>query len=349
MTVRTASVDVARGALMLYIVSIIHGLFWFGWLSESIRSAFLFEIPCLFIVSGYAYFLYENAPGRRGPLQGLCTYFSFLAARSSRILVPYFAYALVCLTICIVLRGSHGMAQCDIGSIVFAWLNPVTAGLGYSFGTLSLHLWFIAPFLAVTAALPFLTKISFPARIPLWGWMIGFSLVIQCLSVIQFPGSGFLQSIVTFSIWAIFGYHAARQAGKLGYRDYLPVFFLACSILLASRLVHPEPFSLNMTKNKFPPNFAFFIFNCAWISLLLILITRLDIRWINKLSTAIWLKPFIASGYSIYLWQGIGYTAAIYLGRILGLRISIVWICAVILSTILGILAAPIEKFRIRR
>jgi fucose 4-O-acetylase-like acetyltransferase len=348
MTARTASVDVARGALMLYIVSIIHGLFWFGWLSESVRSAFLFEIPCLFIVSGYAYFLYENAPGRLSPLQGFSTYLSFLAARCSRILVPYFAYAIVCLTICIFLRGSQGMAECSIGNIVFAWLNPMIAGLGYSMGTLSLHLWFIAPFLAVTAALPFLTKIRLPTRIPLWGFMIGFSLVIHFLSLTQFPGSGFLQSIVNFSIWAIFGFHAARQAGKLGYRDYLPVFFFASFILLASRLIHPEPFSLNMTKNKFPPNFAFFIFNCAWVSLLLMLSTLLDSRWIIKLSNAIWLKPFITSGYSIYLWQGVGYTAGIHLGRVLGLPISIVWVVAIVLSTMLGMLAAPLERIRIR-
>jgi hypothetical protein len=349
MTGRTASVDVVRGAILLYIVTISHSIFWLELLPESIGSAFLFEIQCLFIVSGHAYFLYEHAPGRRSPLQGYRTYFSFLITRCSRILIPYFAYAVFCMTICILLRGSHGMPEVSIGPIVFAWLNPMIAGVGYSiYGMLTLHLWFIAPFLTVTAVLPFLTKIRFPTKIPLWGYMIGFSLLIQLLSFVRFSGGYFLKFVVWYSIWAIFGYHAAKPEVKLGYRDYLPVFLIACSILLASRLFNPEPFSLNMQNNKFPPNFAYFIFTCAWVSLLLMLIPLLDTRWIEKLSTAIWFRPFIVNGYSIFLWQGVGYTVGSYLGEILGLRIIVVWCIAVILSTIFGILAGPIERLRIR-
>ena len=64
MKTRTTSVDVARGALMLYIVFVVHGIFWLKLLPQSIQSIssiILFEMPCLFIVSGYSYFLYPES------------------------------------------------------------------------------------------------------------------------------------------------------------------------------------------------------------------------------------------------------------------------------------------------
>ena len=56
---RIHNLDTVRGVLMLYIVGIIHGQFWLNLipLPQWASSLMLFEMPAIFIVSGYAYAL----------------------------------------------------------------------------------------------------------------------------------------------------------------------------------------------------------------------------------------------------------------------------------------------------
>ena len=237
----------------------------------------------------------------------------------------------------------------SLGRLASSWLNPINAGSGYyDIGMLNWHLWFIAPFLAVTTFLPFLAKIRLSVKIPLWIFMLGFALLIHLISLARFQGSELIQNTIFYSIWATLGYHLAKS--KIGFtrRDYLPVLFISLTILISPFILSPGLFSLNMQDNKFPPNSVFFIFSCAWVSFLLMLTPLLNAQVINKLSTRIWFRPFILNGYSIYLWQGAGYTAAVYLGNKLDLSIFIVWFGALFLTVFFGFLAGPIERLRIR-
>jgi peptidoglycan/LPS O-acetylase OafA/YrhL len=345
-TARAVSVDVARGALMLYIVLIIHGAFWLHLLPQEVRYALLFEMPCIFIISGYAYSLYENSPGRIKPLQSQSHYLSFLTARITRILVPYYLYALVCLIIYLILIHSFTRQGASVWQVAASWLNPLNFGDGYSFGRLNGHLWFIAPFLAVTAMLPWLCKIPVFTKLPLWGYMAGGILLMYFCS---FLNSYFLKTTIFYFIWAAFGYHLAKPEVKLGVRDYLPVFLFSLLVLVMSQLITPAPFSLNMQANKFPPNAVFFMFSCAWISLLLMLMPSLDKQWLEKLSETGWFKPFITYGYSIYLWQGLGFTMAISAGEQFKMPAIIVLFAGLAITIGLGVLAGPMERLRIRR
>lgn len=79
---RIHNLDTARGILMLYIVGIIHGLFWLKLIPQWASSLMLFEMPAIFIVSGYAYFLYENSMFNETQHQlSIKAYVLFLAAR----------------------------------------------------------------------------------------------------------------------------------------------------------------------------------------------------------------------------------------------------------------------------
>jgi uncharacterized membrane protein len=106
---------------------------------------------------------------------------------------------------------------------------------------------------------------------------------------------------------------------------------------------------LNMHVNKFPPNGIFFLFSCLWVSLFLFLSVK--VSWFlvtfKKLGDGIWLRPFITAGYSIYLWQGIGYTVAIQVGKAAHIPILAVWLLALGISVGLGLLAAPAERVRL--
>jgi len=60
------------------------------------------------------------------------------------------------------------------------------------------------------------------------------------------------------------------------------------------------------------------------------------------------LKPFIRSGYSIYLWQGRGYSAAAALGRPMGWSPYLIWPLAIAITIGVGLLMSPIERVRVR-
>ena len=51
---RDIGLDAARGALMAYIVIIIHGVFWLGVIPTGPGSWLLFEMPPVFIITGVA-------------------------------------------------------------------------------------------------------------------------------------------------------------------------------------------------------------------------------------------------------------------------------------------------------
>lgn len=95
---RVRNVDTARGMLILYIVFVIHGVFWLDLLPQLIASMLLFEMPSLFVVSGYSYYLYEKSRNSSGDNEfSIKYYISFLISRCTRILVPYFIYATFCI------------------------------------------------------------------------------------------------------------------------------------------------------------------------------------------------------------------------------------------------------------
>ena len=73
-----------------------------------------------------------------------------------------------------------------------------------------------------------------------------------------------------------------------------------------------------------------------------------DAKWIEGLAQAPWLAPFIRSGYSIYLWQGLGYTVASLIGRPNHWNVFAIWIAAIALTVALGMLASPLERLRLR-
>lgn len=327
---RDASLDVARGALMAYMVIVIHGVFWLRLLPEAPASILLFEMPPIFMIAGAAYFLSEH----NKPTQ----YLTFLLRRASRILIPYWIYALICAAIMLALGGG------PIATLI-TWLNPVTAGAGHSALMLNWHLWFVPLFLGVTALMPLVTNLNIKA--PLWLLAIGAALITHLADFIDTTPVGAIQMIVFYTIWAGFGFALAANPKRFTARDYIIVLALSLAALFA--LFIASPATLNMQANKFPPTAIFFIFSSAWMSGFMLILPRLDRAWITSLAQSPLLRPFISAGYSIYLWQGLGYSAALIFGRWAGLNDLIVWPIAIAITLALGLLASPLERVRFRR
>ena len=347
---RNQTIDVVRGLLMLYIVFIIHGLFWVGLLPKIARSPILFEMPLIFLISGYALYLAEsNKKGKEQP-SGFKQYLKFMLARLSRILLPYFAYAIVCIVICFVYSQYDSQSTWQFSQIVAAWLNPFADRSHYTFDYLNGHLWFIPPFLLVTAVLPLAIKLKLPIHIPLWILMAGATAAIYILSLCDFPASYLLKSVSFYLLWAVFGYHIANLGISAYKTKYLKIAIISIAALLIIFSLNSDARILDMQNNKFPPNAIFFIFSCLWASIFLTLaiVFQNKSQDFSNLATQWWLKPFIFAGYSIYLWQGVGYSIAIRFGNHFGLPIGVTWLTGLLVTVALGVLASPIERIRIR-
>ena len=346
---RAVDLDVARGALMAWIVVVIHGMFWLRLVPQPIASFALFEMPLIFMIAGGAYFL--STPKARGgptaPAPG--AYLDYVVRRCARILVPYFAYALVCAVIVLAIGGEAPSFQ-NASSAIAAWLNPINGGAGHTMLMLNWHLWFVAPFLIIAALMPLLTPQRIAIGAPLWILAAGAAVFVFVSDRLDTSQIGAVQIIVFYAIWTAFGFALAAAPARFSVRDYALVLALSISALAALLALFPEQVSLNMQTNKFPPNGVFFLFCCAWVSLILILVKLMKL---SAAATALadqpLLQPFMRAGYSIYLWQGLGYSAAALIGRHFAWQPIMIWPLAVVLSVALGCLAAPLERINLNR
>ena len=332
---RDVGLDVARGLLMAYVVIIIHGSFWLGVIPAPANSLLLFEMPLIFIVSGAAF---AHAP-QPTTLRG---YGFYLLSRGVRILAPYWAYTFVAALIVIYAR------QLPPFETIAAWLDPFRTGAGHAYMMLSWHLWFVAPFLAVTALMPLLARWPVWRMAPLWVWACAGALIVLAVDVL-WPRTDMVgRETVTYVLWAVFGFGLGAGAARFATRDYGIALAGALAAMTLALTLYPTHTTAVMQANKFPPNALFFLFSCAWVAVWLIAARMLDAKWIEGLAQAAWLKPFIKSGYSIYLWQGLGYTIASLVGRPNHWNVFVIWLVAIALTVALGMLASPLERLRVR-
>ncbi|MEQ1812466.1 MAG: acyltransferase [Terricaulis sp.] len=343
---RDVGLDLARGLLMAWIVIVIHGTFWLGVIPRGPGAWLLFEMPPIFVITGAAYFLGEGS--KQGRLQP-ANYFDFLMRRGVRIYVPYLAYVFVAALIVTVVKWDGPLTLEEIGARALSWLNPVTRGAGHTWKMLSWHLWFVAPFLIVTALMPLITTKRVPGFAKPWMLAVVAGLVALALARVTFvaPLDELIKNAVFYSFWAAFGFMLAAMPKRWSITDYALVLMLAFAGMIGAAMLQPASVTLDMQHNKFPPNGMFFLFSCAWTAALLIGARLVTPAQSEALSRSPLVRPFMSAGYSIYLWQGVGYSLAAYFGGELGLNIYVIWIVAIALTIALGLLFAPLERIRL--
>ncbi|MBS0386576.1 MAG: acyltransferase [Proteobacteria bacterium] len=331
---RVVGLDVARGLLMAYVVTIIHGSFWLGIIPAPANSILLFEMPLIFIVSGAAF---AHAPQPKT----LRAYGFYLLSRGVRILAPYWAYTFVCALIVIYARGLPTLETLQ------AWLDPFRRAEGHAYMMMSWHLWFVTPFLVVTVLMPWLTRLPVWRMAPLWVWAASGTLIVLAVDTFWLRATELDRESVTYLLWALFGFGLGAGTARFATRDYGVVLVAALAAMAAALTLYPTHVTAVMQSNKFPPNAMFFLFSCAWVAAWLIAARMIDAKRIEALAEAAWVKPFIRSGYSIYLWQGLGYTIASLVGRPNHWNVFAIWALAIALTVVLGVIASPLERLRL--
>lgn len=332
---------------MAWVIVVIHGIFWLGVAPRGPGSLLLFEMPPIFLITGAAYFLGEGAKqGRLKP----ANYFDFLLRRGVRIYVPYAVYVLSAAVLVSAIKWDGELSLAEGAARLWSWLNPVTRGAGHTWKMLSWHLWFVAPFLLVTALMPVFASARLPAFVKPWMLAVSAGLLVWGLGQFTFPApldDQLIKNVVFYSFWAAFGFTLAAMPKRWSVGDYAIVLVFALAGMFAAAWLLPASVTLDMQHNKFPPNAIFFLFSCAWIGVLLICGRLINAGQLNTLAASPLLEPFMRAGYSLYLWQGLAYSLAAYAGGEWGLSIYVVWIAAIVLTVALGLLFAPLERIRL--
>jgi peptidoglycan/LPS O-acetylase OafA/YrhL len=105
--------------------------------------------------------------------------------------------------------------------------------------------------------------------------------------------------------------------------------------------------AINMQKHKFPPTYLFTLFNMIWLSLIFFARDHASESFINSLATQPWIKPFSEYGYSIYMWQGISYSAAFELQKQYDFPLVLTWGVGVLGSILIARPFKGLESIRI--
>lgn len=345
---RNTRVDVLRGMLILYIVCVTHGIFWLQFPFQLLASCFLFEMPAIFMISGYSYYLWEcNLTQPNACQTPLCQYFTFLVSRVSKILIPYFVYAGACI-LTVVTQGTQH-EDIDMVGLLQAWLNPFVYGRGFTVSALNWHLWFIPVFLLITAIFPLTRRIALGTNSSVWCIALAFLGLQIVLQDFSFPAESLVKETLFYLMFTLAGYRLA----KLG-RDIQEIHLVAAASGSAVQMILVFAYTqnldvLNMQRNKFPPNYLFFIFSVFWMSIFLLMGKRWHnlTRKVEKLGTSSYLRPFLSAGYSIYLWQGLAYTVSIRFGSQIEAPPLTVLASSVILSLVLGVAFSFAERIRL--
>ena len=340
-TERNKGIDIARAGLIVYVTVVIHGASQLKLLPGPYWTLLLFEMPCIFMVSGYAYALFESSsrfsltPGR---------YVSFCVKRSMRLLIPYFAYALVCAFIYLVYVYLHagGTDELDVAKIfrvIAVWLSPYHCGRNHTVFSLSAFSWFVLPMWIVTLLLPLVVS-NANFKVSLWPVAL---LTFVVLLLVSNSSLSALSYLVFYFFWAFLGYKLHRDV-VFSRKICLIATAGAAGVLIAGYRffgIH-----LNMQEHKFPPDAVFFTFSIMWVGALLFLLSYIKAeKWHFLLKNPLF-RPFAAYGYSIYLWQGVGYSVSQYLSIKISAFVYIQLPVAVISSMVIASLFKRLEKVR---
>lgn len=298
---RDVSMDVARSLLIIYIVVVIHPLYWSGIQTSELSSLLLLEMPPIFVIAGAAFAASSNRKN----------YFAYLLHRAQRILIPYWVYCIFAVGISVTIATLRDPPQAhDPISLIGSMWNPFARHRKLLEHPLAAHLWFVPIYLGVVATLPAVALLkgklqSLTIQAPFW---IILGTLVFLLTDWGVPEAGplsFSRHLILYVFWASFGY---SNFGRLTSLKNMPVallFSVACIVVCHTVF----DYTLNMQLNKFPPNQIFFQFGSFWVIFLLILIgaTRGTLLPFIQWFAIFGKKTLIPRSFTIYLWHPVGF------------------------------------------
>lgn len=145
---RDIQLDCYRAALMIYILAVVHTVYWFGIGSEPLRSFILIEMPLIFFISGAAISVRNKKETLRVALLN----------RFKRVYVPFLIYSLVLLVIASALYCARNPGTAISAIADNKWIDLGRSILQFRTTFNTSHLWFILPYFIISVSSPLQLK-----------------------------------------------------------------------------------------------------------------------------------------------------------------------------------------------
>ncbi|WP_166244673.1 acyltransferase family protein [Paenibacillus turpanensis] len=252
MGTRDQSLDIYRGLIMIYIVGVIHVIFWLQPFAITVEYFLLFEMAVIFFVTGASHTMSR-------PKSLLSLYIT----RFSRILIPYLIFSVICLLMLFVNGALKNELPAGYSktALILEWLNPFgkrPANIAY----INWHGWFVPVYLVVTLLIPHAYKLFEKMK----GLLKAVPLLLLAGLVywtdLHGPWVGkiaYIKYASYYLFWVYLGffYPILKQASAA---KWVLLSFSGVSLYAVYWLSAAGQYPLDMQLNKFPPNFMFLMF-----------------------------------------------------------------------------------------
>lgn len=285
-TSRDTALDLYRALAMIYIVAVIHCIYWLG-AANILASLLLVEMPVIFFIAGASFNLSNSSKKR--------SYGAFMLSRVKRVVFPYYIYVAVCVPLwalfCVFVRGvPYGITIPGVARILVSNCNFALP--------MAMHTWFILPYLLISMLAPVLVR-WFGGRRSLL-YIAAALLAVLVIDMAQIDFSGHKTAAFLWDLTReVLGYSIFFVCGFL-YRRVPRRWLATAGTLLAAGtvlLVMLTDYNMDMQTNKFPPNLIFVLYGLSFICLSGFLLSYITLRG-NRVT-----DRFNKAGYTIYLYQ----------------------------------------------
>lgn len=332
---RDTQLDIYRALIMIYMICVIHPMYWLADGSEPYLSlVLLMEMPLVFFISGASFSLSES---RRG-VWATCV------NRFKRVAVPYYIYACVLLgfaaliTIAVRLTGVTAGQPLDLAK--YDWKDVAAVLLAQDIPQFPFiwHLWFIPPYLILSCLFPLQVKLMRKTG----RWLYAFACLLLFLVVRCLTHASLLNQVLCYNIFMVSGYLFYKRVRP---STTMLVGVTAFSALLVEILVLGMPFT-PMQSHKFPPDGLFVSYHIFSLCLVAVVLGRFKLRECRILT--LWSQR----GYNIYLYQSVAFTllaifrqhTPVYISHAV-VRTMIDGVMVFLLLTLLSAFTYPLERY----
>ncbi|WP_195237149.1 acyltransferase family protein [Romboutsia sp. 1001285H_161024_C4] len=290
---RDKKLDIYRGLIMMYVVGVIHTLFWFPVSNHVLKSLFLFEMAVVFFITGASYSLSSKK-----------SYIKYLISRVPRVIVPYLIFGLFVIFIQYIayILGTS-ITDSPINIFVYDTLHPLKKP-GIFIPFITWHLWFMPVYLLLVPFIPPMFKLFESLK----GIFKFIPLLFIAILVLYFENTTLnidFKSVIFYAFWIYTGFFYTKFKDV----NISVVKNIAISSILFIALVlivKGDRYVLNMSTNKFPPNFTFLVFTMTAFSFLYmfrkVILKFGDLPYIRNI-----VDIYSAYGFTLYLYQPFTY------------------------------------------
>ncbi|MEG1010059.1 MAG: acyltransferase [Clostridia bacterium] len=341
---RDEKIDILRGLAMMWVI-VVHVVFWLPFFRNgtisTLKSLILFEMPLFFFISGASITLSKQKK-----------FSTFLISKFKRIIIPYWIYIIVCLSLDILLGLYDNFYQL---SFIIPYKVPTLFG-----PFLTSALWFIRPFLLVILSSHFLYKYfnmcetNIKKVLPLC--LLVILIILIDVSNLSCP---IFKCFILFQIFTYLGFFYRIIENNIKNKQ---LYIILSAFLITLVLLVKSPFYiLDMQFNKFEYNLVFLIYG----SIMLIVIKLLSDHIVNiyKYITnnniiKLLLEPFVNNTYTIFLFHPLVF---LFLTKLVDrfslqfiytnnpyINCAIITIMALIGSSLIGRLFSFVEKINFK-